>query len=117
MGTIHQGPNERLDHWAREEPLLDDNTSHFESTEYGVGDYNTEQGHEGSSAGHYVSSSKKSTKRKKAILVDIVAEELQNVKYGTDGVATALSGGTSNLQSEKQLYEEILKIGDMSDMS
>ncbi|PON47513.1 hypothetical protein PanWU01x14_243680 [Parasponia andersonii] len=54
---------------------------------------------------------------KKITSVDILVQELKNVKYGMDAVATSFSGSISNHQSEKQLYEEILKIDDMGDMS
>ncbi|PON82111.1 hypothetical protein TorRG33x02_221060 [Trema orientale] len=70
MGSLAAGPNERLYHWAREEPLLDDNTSQFESTERGVGDDNIEPRHEESSAGESASSSKKKERHRLWLMVE-----------------------------------------------
>ena len=64
MGNLARGPKEKLQHWTNEEPHLDDDTSQFDSSEYGV-EENTEQAKEESSVAQSASSSKKGIKRKK----------------------------------------------------
>ncbi|RVW93462.1 hypothetical protein CK203_035034 [Vitis vinifera] len=61
--------------------------------------------------------SNKETKKRKAKYADIVSEELRSIRVGMDAVVVALD--RSNLQNytEKQLFEEIAKIGGMSDVS
>ncbi|RVW29002.1 hypothetical protein CK203_088917 [Vitis vinifera] len=61
--------------------------------------------------------SNKETKKRKAKYADIVSEELRSIRVGMDAVVAALD--RSNLQNytEEQLFEEIAKIGGMSDVS
>ncbi|WJZ85459.1 hypothetical protein VitviT2T_004995 [Vitis vinifera] len=61
--------------------------------------------------------SNKETKKRKAKYADIVSEELRSIRVGMDAIVAALD--RSNLQNytEKQLFEEIAKIGGMSDVS
>ena len=61
--------------------------------------------------------SNKETKKRKAKYTNIVSEELRSIRVGMDAVVAALD--RSNLQNytEEQLFEEIARIGDMSDVS
>ena len=61
--------------------------------------------------------SNKETKKRKAKYADIVSEELRSIRVGMDVVVAALD--RSNLQNyiEEQLFEEIAKIGGVSDVS
>ena len=61
--------------------------------------------------------SNKETKKRKAKYDDIVSEELRSIRVGMDVVVAALD--RSNLQNyiEEQLFEEIAKIGGVSDVS
>ena len=61
--------------------------------------------------------SNKETKKRKAKYTNIVSEELRSIRVGMDAVVAALD--RSNLENyiEEQLFEEIAKIGGMSDVS
>ena len=61
--------------------------------------------------------SNKETKKWKAKYADIVSEELRSIRVGMDAIIAALN--RSNLQNYtgEQLFEEIAKIGGMSDVS
>ena len=61
--------------------------------------------------------SNKETKKQKVKYADIVSEELRSIRVGMDAVVAALD--RNNLQNyiKQQLFKEIVKIGEMSDVS
>ena len=61
--------------------------------------------------------SNKETKKRKAKYADIVSEELRSIRVGMDAVVAALDRNNLQNYTEEQLFEEIAKIGGMSDVS
>ena len=61
--------------------------------------------------------SNKETKKRKAKYADIVSEELRSIRVGMDAVVAALDRNNLQNYTKEQLFEEIAKIGGMSDVS
>ena len=122
--SLAAGAKERQLHWAQEQNL--DGTIPLGSSQHGIRDETfayveneatTETSFSSADASVSAPKSNKETKKRKAKYVDIVSEELRLIRVGMDAVVTTLD--RSNLQNytKEQLFEEIAKIGGMSDVS
>lgn len=123
-GSLAAGAKERQLRWAQEQNL--DDTIPLGSSQHGIRDETfayveneatTETSFSSADASVSAPKSNKETKKRKAKYADIVSEELRSIRVGMDAVVAALD--RSNLQNytEEQLFEEIAKIGGMSDVS
>ncbi|WJZ90869.1 hypothetical protein VitviT2T_009985 [Vitis vinifera] len=123
-GSLATGAKERQLRWAQEQNL--DDTIPLGSSQHGIRDETfpyveneatTETSFSSADASVSAPKSNKETKKRKAKYADIVSEELRSIRVGMDAVVAALD--RSNLQNytEEQLFEEIAKIGGMSDVS
>ncbi|KAL3535060.1 hypothetical protein ACH5RR_003521 [Cinchona calisaya] len=61
--------------------------------------------------------SKQIQEKKRTRTIDIVSKEIKSIQEGLDAVAAALDRGNLCNYSEDQLYQEIEKVGGMSDIS
>ncbi|XP_019075424.1 uncharacterized protein LOC109122610 [Vitis vinifera] len=123
-GSLVVGAKERQLRWAQEQNL--DDTIPLGSSQHGIRDETfayveneatTETSFSSADASVSAPKSNKETKKRKAKYADIVSEELRSIRVGMDAVVAALD--RSNLQNytKEQLFEEIAKVGGMSDVS
>ena len=59
----------------------------------------------------------KKRKKQKVKYADIVSEELRSIRVGMDAVVAALDRNNLQKYIKQQLFKEIVKIGEMSDVS
>ncbi|XP_059591582.1 uncharacterized protein At2g29880 isoform X2 [Vitis vinifera] len=123
-GSLAAGAKERQLRWAQEQNL--DDTIPLGSSQHGIRDETfayveneatTETSFSSADASVSAPKSNKETKKRKAKYADIVSEELRSIRVGMDAVVAALDRSNLQNHTEEQLFEEIAKVGGMSDVS
>eukprot|EP00261_Vitis_vinifera_P034090 XP_019075333.1 PREDICTED: uncharacterized protein LOC100253062 [Vitis vinifera] len=123
-GSLAVGAKERQLRWAQEQNL--DGTNPLGSSQHGIRDETfsyveneatTETSFSSADASVSAPKSNKETKKRKEKYADIVSEKLRSIRVGMDAVVAAFDRSNPQNYTEEQLFEEIAKIGGMSDVS